>query len=388
MRSVPLVALAIACGAHAAAIGALRAVRVTSLRALVEPAASEIDLDTREASELLGALDRRAIGPEATPEAAAAMGSRGGLVAVETQPLAMAERAGGAGTDDHAEPLEPGPGGWSFSPTALQIDLRAAVTPDLVAAGGETPSDREPRKSTGSTTGGVAEGLAAHDVDVGMGRGGSILSAAESAARSNDAPLDGGATFDVIVRADGVVQARVSRAERDLEGWARVAASLARTVDPRGVRMPPGARGWHVVVRVDAKVQFADGRDVRSLHGPRLSLAPSVLQAAIEGNADAGVSSTGPGGPDHVSGDPSDTPPVGGALGRGPSSSGAGGGIAQGIVQRVLPMPTLAMSGKICSGALTVSPMGIGLGGSCSFENIGTGTARVVSGRIVSEEPL
>jgi hypothetical protein len=55
---------------------------------------------------------------------------------------------------------------------------------------------------------------------------------------------------------------------------------------------------------------------------------------------------------------------------------------------RVLPTPTIAMSGKVCSAAFTVTPIGIGLGGGCSFENIGAGTTRIVSGKIMSEGSL
>ena len=272
---------------------------------------------------------------------------------------------------------------WSFLAVPVHIDARSAITPDLVAPKRASAIDETP---TGSRTGGVAEGLAAHDVELGMGRGGAILSAAEAAARSSDAPLDGDATFDVSVRS-GVVTARVVGADGDAGAWARVAESLERSVDPARMRVPALERGWHVVVRVDAKVQLADGRDVRSLHGLRGSVAPSALQSALEGKSGARGSSTGPGGPDHVGGGPSEPPPVGGALGSRQSPNAASGAL-QGIAQAIVPVPTLSVSGRICSASLSITPMGIGLGGGCSPENIGTGTRRIVSGRILSEGSL
>jgi hypothetical protein len=138
-------------------------------------------------------------------------------------------------------------------------------------------------------------------------------------------------------------------------------------------------------VRIDAKVQLADGRDVRSLHGVKASVTPSVLSNAIAGPSDAHGSSAGSGTPDDVGA--SQPPPVGGALGR-PQSSNAAAGIAQAIAQRVLPSATLSVSGKICAAQLTVTPVGIGLAGGCSPENAGTRPMRIVSGRILSEGGL
>jgi hypothetical protein len=48
----------------------------------------------------------------------------------------------------------------------------------------------------------------------------------------------------------------------------------------------------------------------------------------------------------------------------------------------------VSVEGKVCSAKLAITPFGVGLGGSCSFENIGNGTRRVVAGRIVREELL
>ena len=384
MRARHVVTAAVALGAHAAGLLALSAIELQlrrpfppAVRAVV-PAEIALEESVPEKGTPTGGVE--------SDDARASARSRDSRNGAKVMPpgLSSPEKPSAAGGDDGTAP-EPRAGDWSFSPLDFRVDTKAALSPDIVAPSGprgtESPSPR-----TGSTTGGVAEALAEHDVAIGMGRGGAVLAAAEDVAQSSEAPLAGGATFEVVVGSDGHVDTRVLGADGDTEAWEHVAASLTARVDPRRVRLPAGARRWRVVVRVDARVQFADGRDVGSLHGLRPSLAPSALSKALDGKGEARGSSTGPGGPDHVGGGPTEPPPLGGALGRGPSNAGAG--VATGIAMRVLPTPTLSASGKVCSASLSVTPLGIGLGGGCSFENIGTGTHRVVSGKIVSEGGL
>lgn len=279
---------------------------------------------------------------------------------------------------------EPSPSAWSFSPSVLSIDPRAAVSPDMVAPPRAAGSTDAPRPSPASTTGGLAEGLAAQDVQLGLGHGGAVLSAAEAVTRSTEAPVEGGATFDVVVHADGAVVARLVGADHDMEAWARLADSLGHSIDPSRMRLPPG-RGWHVVVRVEAKVKLPDGRAVRSLHGPRAGITPSVLQRALE--AKPGSGSWGSDGRESA-GD-TETEPMGGALGHGHAPQGnAGGAAGQGLAQRVLPTPAVSVSGKICTASFGVSPAGINITGGCSPENIGSHGTRVVSGHVVSEGAL
>ncbi len=138
-------------------------------------------------------------------------------------------------------------------------------------------------------------------------------------------------------------------------------------------------------MHVEAQTKLADGRDVRTLHGLRASVTPSALQDQIEGKPGSRGSSTAPGGPDHTDAE-GGPPPVGGYVGRGPSNGG--GAALQGLAARVMPTPTVSISGKVCSASLAITPMGVGFSGGCSVENIGTPAQRVVSGRIVSESAL
>jgi hypothetical protein len=374
-----LIALGVACGVH---VGLL--LGVDAVRALASPPS--------EALAAVSEITLEELTPEPTPlPSAAADGAdeaagpaRAAALAAKTAPRATSTAVLEAAPPESTPPAAAADDGWSFSPSAARIDLHGAVTPDMVAPPHD-PAARDPRDgskpATASATGGLAEGLAAHDLEVGMGRGGPVLAAAEAAARSSDAPLDGGATFDVAVRPDSVV-ARVVSADHDAAGWARVADSLGHSLDPKKMRLPEGGRGWHVVVHVDATMRLADGRDVRTLHGVKTSVTPSILQQQTEAKPGGQWAPPPPPGPD----DAKDEPPHGGGLGRGPQHPG--GGALQGLAQRILPTPTVSVSGKICSASLSATPFGLGLGGGCSLENIGTHATRVVSGRILSEGAL
>ena len=378
-----LVGLALACGAHAGLLAAVRASRPASRATTsIEPGPSELDVDLSEP-----AVPVPAPGKDLRPSAARDLAptAKAKVSAARTiapaSPVAASVEARGLPAGPS---LEPAPTAWSFSPVVPSIDLGSAVTPDMVAHSDTRPRDGR-GSGTASATGGLAEGLAERDVELGMGRGGAILTALEEATRIGETPSFGGATFDVEVRPDGIT-ARVERADSDEAAWTRVAAAVAGTVDRGRIRLPPGARGWHVVVRIDSKVQLTDGRDVRTLHGVRAVVTAGQLADALEGSPAAGGLSTARGGPDHVDPLPSDPPPVGGELGkRGPTNPLDA---LQGLAARVLPVPALTVNGKVCSATLALTPAGITLGGLCSPENIGMPEHRVVSGKILREGSL
>ena len=381
----------LACAAHV--VGLVFAhvfAPIEPLWALAPPSEQELeDIDVSPAEAPL---------PEEPPAPQAQTAAPEGLGAKRSAP--DRGRAGEATRVGHAAAAQPpppgaGPVATEGSPTGIARAPTVVFATDLrmVAAGAPHPYDAlplgheaPPTPTTTSQSGGVVEALDAHDVAVGLGRGGAVLALAEEAARGPDAPVRGSATLDVTIREGGALAARVVDASGDADAWSRVAATLTH-IDPNRLRIPPGAHGWHVVVRVEAKLLFPDGRDQASLHGFRGSIKPSALSDAIAGKPGARGSSTGPGGPDHVGGGPTHPPPLGGALGP-RQATGVAAGVITGLLGRILPTPTLEMQGKVCSVALTITPLGVGLGGGCSLENIGAHATRVVSGRIVSEGRL
>jgi hypothetical protein len=222
---------------------------------------------------------------------------------------------------------------WSFDPrrpvdpTASENVARATQPPSLEAPTGGA-----------STSGGLVEGLDAADAAGGMGRGGPAISALETAARGSDAHFEGVATFDVAVETNGHVSVTVLEASNAFSDWAKVADATRAALAPARFRIPPGARGWHVVARVEAKELFPSGSD------------PKTLGVKAEANPGRIVETK-----DHVD------------------------------IQ--LPYARLAATGKVCGVSLTLGGVP-SISGGCSLENMRANPIRVVRGRIVSEGRL
>ncbi|HEY1696286.1 MAG TPA: hypothetical protein VGG39_29175 [Polyangiaceae bacterium] len=196
-----------------------------------------------------------------------------------------------------------------------------------------------------SPTGGLAEGLDAHDSAIGLGRGGPVLSALEVAA-NDEGTAQGNATFDVSIDAAGRVSVSLVNASTSADAWSRVGQAMRSAIDASHVRLPPGANGWHVVARVDAKVQYPNGRQ------------PKDLGTRVEAD--------------------------GLALGTNPRRATVGD---PPIVFKKMPGITLAHSGKVCSVRIHLG-LGPPIAGGCDPSNIGAHETRVVTTRVVSEGRL
>jgi hypothetical protein len=171
-------------------------------------------------------------------------------------------------------------------------------------------------------TGGITEALDAHDTAVGLTRAGPMLTALEDAVGGSAAPFEGIATFDVGVDTDGNVYATMLDSSGDAEGWSQVASAARAALDPKRVRIPPNARGWHATVRVEAKVQYPNGLDPKKV-GTHVKASPTEV--------------------------------------------------------------TLTSVGKICSVRISLGLTLMPISGGCDPSNIGMHTLRVVHGHIVSE---
>jgi hypothetical protein len=243
--------------------------------------------------------------------------------------------------------------GWTFDPR-MPADVLA---PNAIAqAVREAHPAAEPagqpgaaRAPTGvSKTGGLAEGLDAHDASIGLGRGGPVVSALEVAAASSEAP-DGSATFDVTIDAGGRVSVALLGASASAGAWSKVGAAVRASLDPSRLRIPPGAGGWHVVATVEAKVQYPNGVDPKKL-GTRVEGSSSL---ALEENKQRATV---------------EDPP---------------------IVFKKTPGITVAHAGKVCSVAVTLGlSFASGISGGCDPSNIGAHTLRVVRSHVVSEGRL
>jgi hypothetical protein len=335
--------------AHAALLVALPRERTLDPSAGSGPAETEIELASPLEPSLAADVPRespeRARSP-APPKNAIAMAARERAAPSESSGIAAVEIAP-TGTAEPAPSTEPGspPSGapWSFDgrqpPDVTSSGFIARATQGI---GAEGLAPNGP-----STTGGLAEGLDARDSANGIGRGGLVVSALETAAASADAPFEGAATFDVGIDTSGHVSVVVLDATVASPGWSRIAAATRAAIDPARLRIPPGARGWHVVARLEAKVQYPNGLDPKNL-GTSVEASPGKL-VEDKNRPDA-----------HA-------PPV--------------------VIVKE-PGITLAHSGKVCTVRLTLGLTLVPITGGCDPSNIGMQPLRVVHGHVVSEGRL
>ena len=104
------------------------------------------------------------------------------------------------------------------------------------------------------------------------------------------------------------------------------------------MRIPPGARGWHVVARVEAKLAYPNGVQPKNLGNKAIVDHGHVTESKER-------------------------------------------------IDIKLPDVTLSHSGKVCSVNLTLG-LTPGISGGCDPSNIGAQAVRTVHGRIVSEGRL
>jgi hypothetical protein len=193
---------------------------------------------------------------------------------------------------------------------------------EILAANGGRAAAEAP--ATVSTTGGIVEGLDAADVARGLGRGGPVRTAIDFVARTENAPVRGSATFSVTIFSDGKIDVQVASNQTD---WSQLVPAIADAVRKAQVRLPPKSRGLNVVVSLEAKVKYPDGYE------------PPPEKTKVTTDTALAV----------------DKPVIG-----------------------------IHVRGKRCSGAIAITPGGVGAGGDCA---VGT-AARAVSTRVVSERRL
>jgi hypothetical protein len=184
----------------------------------------------------------------------------------------------------------------------------------------------------------VAEALLEADMAKGLGRGGPAVSALEDVVRTNDAPVRGVATFAVVVAPNGTADVRLDGANADFDGWSRLTQAMSEAVAHKKLRIPAGTRGLRVTVRIEARVQWPNGK----------------------------------------------TPEQTGAYARTTGLQLS----EDSIVVKSVPAVNAGVVGKVCSAGVHVGIDGVGIAGGCDPENIGAHAVRVVSGREMSEVAL
>lgn len=135
----------------------------------------------------------------------------------------------------------------------VSIDLPpGAIAPPPSSA--PLPSPPETRHAAETA---LRAALDASDREKGFGRSGPLVSTAHGVAMASRIPVTSAATLVAVVDAEGkVVDVRASV---DDAAWKDLAASLRRAMEAKRVRVPTGARGLEIAIRIDSRVRTAGG---------------------------------------------------------------------------------------------------------------------------------
>jgi hypothetical protein len=266
------------------------------------------------------------------------------------EPGSVDEQPETGSAPDRVVDLGLGPGGWQ----------KWARLPQSEAPAKPKKRRRSPEQAfhppPASTTGGLLEGLEAHDRELGLGPSGPVIGALYRAAHSPAAPQVGVARFLVTVLKTGSVEVSLLGASDHAEAWARVGVQAAEAIRQAPPRIDEPRSGTRMVVAIIAEEVFPDGTRRTELAEPHLEAVAPRLRTTTEAQ-------------DKLK----QLNPVAGDTGAPVTGQTA-------IVE--LPGLYLAGRGKVCSYRLGITPFGPMLGGGCELSNLGTTAQRRVSTRV------
>lgn len=268
------------------------------------------------------------VGGSLGPVGRAALGRTAPSAAAGPVATGVPEQGGGdaptASQDFHFEALRPG---------VAMVDPTAAAK---AAGAGAQPL----RPDEGVDPGGLKTALAAADRGAGITRGGFVASTIEAVVRE-EGPAAGKAQFDVRILRDGTLSISLTDASQDRAAFSRLTTAIGKRIPKSSLHLPDSAKGLRVVVDVDVHDQYADGTR------------------------------------------PSDVGKVSAYAGPGEYAT-----TKDGIIIKKMPGVSVTVRGKVCSGGFYVHPLGVGLAGGCSPENIGSPARKMVSAKVSREALL
>ena len=107
----------------------------------------------------------------------------------------------------------------------------------------------------------LAQGLTNQDTARGRGAGGPVLRAIETLVYGSTAPLNGNASFTLVIDSDGkLLSSTLGQANGDREAWGRVARETAQALAGRKLLVPKG-RSVRLTVAVTSHLELPSGAD-------------------------------------------------------------------------------------------------------------------------------
>lgn len=222
----------------------------------------EVVLD-EEPAELVAAP----VVEQATPEpgrARAGAAQRSSALLAEPQAEADVDASAGDAGEPATEESSPAPATAS-SASAPHLSLAAlgvdGANPFLdrgdPAAARAAKAARVKRRLDRS----LAQGLVNKDVELGRGAGGPVLRAFEAATYASRAPLNGSASFLLVIDSEGkLVSSVLGKADGDREAWASVARQTAQALAQRKLPVPRG-KSVQLAIQVTSHLELPSGAD-------------------------------------------------------------------------------------------------------------------------------
>ena len=113
-----------------------------------------------------------------------------------------------------------------------------------------------------STSGGLAEALAAQDRSVGLGPSGTVLAAVRDAAGSDAAPWAGTAQLAITVYAQGQIDVALASWTGDRAAWSELTRRVTASLRRKPPRMMASRKGMRWLIELDAHDRTPSGRAV------------------------------------------------------------------------------------------------------------------------------
>ena len=264
------VSLLLAAVAHGAALGALVIARPAPAGEAPAPIAEApmdllvFEISPSDAPRPQGE-ERRAEPPREGESAAASLSPRS-LRTAAREPVAAAS----ANVEAPASSAAAAPAVDGLLPDDRAQRGQRAIASILRAGGLSLPAPGSPPGPRAEASADRAaellhESLDEADRQKGLGAGGPCATQAQAAMRMEGAPTTGVGTFEIVTDESGQVTG-VILADSNAAGFQRVRDALLGLLRSQRLRVPPGARGMRILVRVEARVQtpsgLADGKHV------------------------------------------------------------------------------------------------------------------------------
>lgn len=229
-----------------------------------EPAKSQAEVEV-----VVDALPLEQTAAAVPQQASAEPGrARAGAGARSTAMLAAPEAEADAAPGGAGEPaVEDPPGPPSTAPSAAAPHLSLSA---LGVDGNNPFLDRpEPGAARAAKAArlkrrldrSLAQGLVNRDVELGLGSSGPVLRALEAATYASAAPVNGSASFILVIDSEGkLVSGVLANASGDREAWARVARQAVQALAQRKLKVPRG-KSVQLSVEVTSHLELPSGAD-------------------------------------------------------------------------------------------------------------------------------